>query len=1827
LSSDGGATFPTLITASTPAAAGSYNWVVPDKISQTSRIKITDVSDSAVFDVSDANFKIRGNLTLNVPDGGEVWLINSSHDITWTRFGSIANAKLEYSKDGGVTYPFTIIGSIDASLERYSWTIPDNPSPLVRVRISDAADPTVYDTSAGNFVIRGGFVLTSPNGAETWAVGSSHNITWSTFGSIANVKLEYSTDNKAHWNVIIGTTSNVNVYSWTIPDAISAQCIVRVSDTQDPDANDVSDAVFKIHGLLVVTSPNGGEEWSVGSARSITWTRTGSIANVRLTYSTNGGTTYPYLIADPVTAGSLMYNWTVPDAISTNVKVKISDSSDATVYDESNSAFKIKGAFTVTSPNGGESWGVATVHNITWTTLGTVANVKLDYSTNSGTDWTVITATVANINSYPWTIPDAISNTCRVQVSDASDSSAFDISNNNFKIGGELIITAPNGGEKWSVGSSRVITWNRVGSIANIKLEYSDNNGVTYVIITNSTPNTGSYGWTVPNAITTQALVRITNVDDPTVTDISNAVFKIQASFTLTAPNGGENWLVGSAHDITWSWNGTVPYVKLRYTTNGGTSFTAIVTSTSNNGTYAWTVPDSVSGTVRVRVSDASDDEAYDDSNSDFRIRCAFSLTAPNGGEQWRVGRSQNITWGNVGTIANVKLVYSRDNFLTDNQVISAATPNTGLFAWTIPNSINDHVKVRISDPNDIGAYDDSNNDFRITADFTVTSPNGGEKWDVNTTHDITWTWAGTVPEVKIEYSIDGGATYKLITAIENTGSYSWYVPDEITAQFKVRVSDLADPTAFDVSNANAKIKAAFTLLTPNGGQTLTVGENYEVTWSSVGTVPNVKLEYSLDNFVTPVSIIASTPNDGSHIWKVPNAPTANGKVRVMSTADTDAFDISDSAFTIVRGEIALTAPNGGERWVTGENHQITWQNVTGSIPKVNIAYSKDNFGTGPQSVLTIVANLDNPAAPSSNSYNWTIPDDRSTTVKVRISDVRDVTVNDISENNFTIGYYTVYFEFRDLITNKTLTELSAKGTSDTGYSWEASEDPQNPGSPLGPYVTVQLPAGYWNILWTKTKYSEVQSSFNLTRDLLKTDITWFKEDLGLIHMETTAIHIWRAYSDYAYSPATDVLTVSSWLERDGYVVTGGVRCGVYVYDAGALIDMNPATPLTGQDVVNNTTGIPEANPDGTTGDGIDDGIEPLLDPSPDSGGFFVSVWNNTGLNGGKVYTTITDIVNASGVHFRTPGSFTVSAEKKLQEVQDTVNSVLDKPISEVAQELQETLAAQTVIIQGKLDDQKDMIETKMDEQIQVIEDKTDEMMDAVNTTLTSFETRTNEAITKLQAGADQAVSAGETLESTAKKFSWRAAPAPDPAMTGDTITINCQGMPRLSPIIALYSWDNKTIVRDQILTETTPGLYIYQFTADDRFVPGKAYTFIVTESTTSGLVAGSGMVESMSITTVAGLASAAPEAERAAKKALDAIKAIEAVLTSGDNINIALTLKNLKESVDALPEVLNREGPSTKLTETMNGLTTWLKALVGNEGYDIGGLLEKALSSSPTIKEMRGKTDEIDQVIDILMQLFECKFGGIDSPIISTSLQPGSVRFRIVAVNPSKTRTQKVQVKNYLPEEAKPKDIMDLGGLELEYDSAKSIYYVYKFDVELAPGEMRVFEVEVEDIWMVPKENLEDLKSRTDLILSKVKGTEYFEKAKEVADTIYPRLDEIAASQADDSISREQHIGVYRQNGLTIDQIKEALAKLEKMLATAGGPLAPEMLTKTKVKAESPTKTITWVVIFIVIIFVGLLAGVLFFTWHRQTRLTREELLAAKKTAFPGGPHEEQKE
>jgi hypothetical protein len=156
------------------------------------------VDNPTAIDATDGLFKVRGVLVLTSPNGLESWDVASQHNITWTRTGSILNVKLEYSTDGGGTYPNLVIASTDAFAGTYLWTVPDNLSTQVRVKVTDTSDSTVYDISNANFTIKGALTLNTPNGAEDMVVGTSYEITWTRFGSIQNVKLEYSVQRREH---------------------------------------------------------------------------------------------------------------------------------------------------------------------------------------------------------------------------------------------------------------------------------------------------------------------------------------------------------------------------------------------------------------------------------------------------------------------------------------------------------------------------------------------------------------------------------------------------------------------------------------------------------------------------------------------------------------------------------------------------------------------------------------------------------------------------------------------------------------------------------------------------------------------------------------------------------------------------------------------------------------------------------------------------------------------------------------------------------------------------------------------------------------------------------------------------------------------------------------------------------------------------------------------------------------------------------------------------------------------------------------------------------------------------------------------------------------------------------------------------------------------------------------------------------------------------------------------------------------------------------------------------------------------------------------------
>ena len=576
------------------------------------------------------------------------------------------------------------------------------------------------------------FDITSPNGGEEWILGSPVTLKWTApAGTSLPVKLVLLGAGGAELGTIVNNL-NADNYQWTAGQYNGGTAPagddyrIRVYTASGPIYCNHS-GIFSLQSAptstIAVTAPNGGESWVAGSGHAIAWTSSGDIQSFKLDYTTNNGGSW--LTIAIVDATNHNYQWTVPATISSQYKVRISDTGGSGAIDDSDSTFSVTAppAITVTSPNGGETWLKGSTHNITWSSTGSVVNVKIEYTVNNGTSWSPLIGSTPNSGTFSWTMPAEVSNQCKVRISDAGTSGATDVSNSTFTIADRVItVLSPNGGEKWLAGSSHNITWSSSGAIVNVKIEYTIDNGASWNQLTASITNNGTYGWLIPSGLSNQCKVRVSDVGS-SASDVSNGAFTIaDRAVTVTAPNGGEIWSVGSSKAITWTSSGAaIANVKIEYSTNGGSSWSAIYSSTANDGSEAWTVPNAPSGQCRVRISDASASTVKDISDADFSIVTVptnITVTAPNGGESWKIGAVKNITWTSSG-VGNTLEISLWQNGVDRGAIASSVNAATGTYAWTVGSGLTDVVsgtgcKIQVKE-NGTAVADSSDASFTIT--------------------------------------------------------------------------------------------------------------------------------------------------------------------------------------------------------------------------------------------------------------------------------------------------------------------------------------------------------------------------------------------------------------------------------------------------------------------------------------------------------------------------------------------------------------------------------------------------------------------------------------------------------------------------------------------------------------------------------------------------------------------------------------------------------------------------------------------------------------------------------------------------------------------------------------------------------------------------------------------------------------------------------------------------------------------------------------------------------------------------------------------------------
>ncbi|MDR3666696.1 MAG: FISUMP domain-containing protein, partial [Ignavibacteriaceae bacterium] len=369
-------------------------------------------------------------LLLQVPFGGESWQVGSIHKISWGGNLNGKFIKIEYSTDNGTDW-LQIIDSAPAADGDYNWTIPNTPSQNCKVRITDLNNSnsisvsdnvfTIYTSCpAGTTIEHGGQVYhTVVIGNKCWFrenVNIGTMIPGSQLPATNGIIEKYcNNDDTANCTVYGG------LYTFTEMNEPGFCPTFWHIASSAPFSTLISNAAYDGNSLKALGQGSGFGEG----------TNTSGFSALLAGFRNNDGT----FMNLGVSAWFPYDYYLKPYKINTNILYATSsligytDDFNPSQAGSTRCVMDDIGPLLLKSPVGGENWQIGTTQKITWS-LSNVINIRIDYTTNNGTNWTnIIASTPTSAGSYNWTIPNAPSTNCKVKISSVSSSDTNSISN------------------------------------------------------------------------------------------------------------------------------------------------------------------------------------------------------------------------------------------------------------------------------------------------------------------------------------------------------------------------------------------------------------------------------------------------------------------------------------------------------------------------------------------------------------------------------------------------------------------------------------------------------------------------------------------------------------------------------------------------------------------------------------------------------------------------------------------------------------------------------------------------------------------------------------------------------------------------------------------------------------------------------------------------------------------------------------------------------------------------------------------------------------------------------------------------------------------------------------------------------------------------------------------------------------------------------------------------------------------------------------------------------------------------------------------------------
>jgi PKD repeat protein len=896
-----------LVTGDVSAAAGQFNWRLPDigiLDATSAAFRVQRTSGAPLFDESDP-FTVRNRtFVISSPAGGERIFETTTFGIAWTTTGYAPLVRLEYRLSPSNSWLEIVRGL--PNIGSYTWTVPEvtEDKDQVQIRVLDHADPLSTAIPSAVFTIADrGLAVAAPLAGAVWSEGSTQQIQWLVDGPIGDVAVEWRRRPADLWTTIATQPASALSYGWLVP-AVAANEIraqVRIRETAVvADPTTTTSAEFTIQNRsILVTQPAAGDSISEHHEALIQWSSIGRIDTVRIEFHRRPSDPWEMVVARTPNDGEFLWTNT-PDVTADEPEgeIRITDVSvTADLAQDTSAPFLFVNRVLVTSlPAPGSSECEADTVALVWDSHGYVPTVDIDWRPTTSSLWTRALSDLPNIGSATWQTPDLpAEGQIELRVRQSADPTveglwgAFTLRNRS------LVLLRPEGGAAYSEGDAVPITWTS-DCLDSVRVEarrrpadpwelqgrgvYLDNGQIIWSVIRVDQEET-------------QVQVRVSDAADPATVFGESAPFTVHNRILdITRPTVTDSVSETQSVDVHWDWVGTLQRISIEYRLAPADPWTPIAGNLVNTGTYAWTVPlvDQDFRDAQLRVYDSNNTAVFDESDLFIVLNRALLLQHPAGGEVLTEAAEDTVRWETRGLVPEVTVSF-RPNAAAPWQPLATAIPNTSQFAWVLPDVTGNlpAAQVKVEHATDATIVAQSAPFQIIDRTFTVLAPAGGERWSEATTHLLQWSSAVGIDSVRIDLlASDGTPLQEIFASTPNDGEELWLVP-EITATLEdvsVRIADVRPPLAGARSATFTLEDRAITLDSPAPTPRVAwlIGSRQEVRWTTTGAIDSVAVELGRTGAGGPFEVLSpglANSSGGSYSWVVTEPESFDAVVRV----------------------------------------------------------------------------------------------------------------------------------------------------------------------------------------------------------------------------------------------------------------------------------------------------------------------------------------------------------------------------------------------------------------------------------------------------------------------------------------------------------------------------------------------------------------------------------------------------------------------------------------------------------------------------------------------------------------------------------------------------------------------------------------------------------------------------------------------------------------------------------------------------------------------------------------------------------------------------------